>query len=367
LRWWLRFVAIQLVVTLALLEIALRVFNPLPFRVRGERIVLPVFHRATYRTVGPRLDPVVYNTRNSLGFRGPEPPRDFARSVSIVTIGGSTTECRLLTDGKTWPDALARKLSGSIPNVWVNNAGFDGHSTHGHAVLLEQAVVALHPAIALFLVGANDVGVPDPNAVDQTLVANPGRMRRAAQRLFEHVEVLALAQNLWRYSQARREGLGHAWTTIDTAETLVMSAPEIDAEVSRRAPAVEGYKQRLARLIEISRGAGIEPVFMTQPALYPHIDIYTGKNTATLRVSDRGNGELDARLNDMNNNATREVARRESVFLIDLAREMPADSRLYYDFVHYSNEGAALVGEIVARHLGPFLRSRFSDRLQRVE
>ena len=354
-------------VTLALLEIALRVFNPLPFRVRGERIVLPVFHRATYRTVGPRLDPVVHNTRNSLGFRGPEPPRDFDRYLSIVTIGGSTTECRLLTDGKTWPDALSRQLAATIPNVWVNNAGFDGHSTHGHAVLLEQAIVSLRPTIALFLVGANDLGVPDPNAIDRTLVANPSATRRMAQRLFEHVEVLALAQNLWRYNQARREGLGHAWTSIDTAETQVMSAQEIEREVARRAPAVEGYKQRLSRLIAISRRAGIEPVFMTQPALYPHVDLHTGKNTANLKVSDRGNGALDARLNDMNNDATREVAQREGVLLIDLARALPPDSRFYYDFVHYSNEGAALVGEIVARNLEPFLRSRFSDRLPRVE
>ena len=365
--WWLRFAAIQCVLTLLLLEAALRIYNPLPFRVRGDRIVLPAFERTTYRTVGPRLDPVVHTVRNSLGFRGPEPPRDFERHLTIVTIGGSTTECRLLTDGKTWPDALARKLAKMSPNVWVNNAGFDGHSTFGHAVLLEQAIVPLHPKVALFLVGANDIGVADANPVDRRLAATPAAWRKAAAGVFERVEVLGLAQNLWRYARARKQGLGHAWTSIDLAQTEVMPSDALEAEVGRRAPAVAGYRERLRRLIEICKQAGIEPVFITQPTLYPHVDRFTGKDTATLRVSDRGNGALDGRLTDLNNDATRAVAKQEGIVLIDLARTMPPDSRLYYDFVHYSNDGAALVGDIVARELGPFLRSRFSDQLQRVE
>ena len=42
----------------------------------------------------------------------------------------------------------------------------------------------------------------------------------------------------------------------------------------------------------------------------------------------------------------------------DAAREMPKDSRLFYDFMHYSNDGAARLGEIVAGHLGPWLTTR---------
>jgi hypothetical protein len=104
--------------------------------------VLPAFHQTTYRTVGPRLDPVVHVTRNSLGFRGPEPPRDFERYLSIVTIGGSTTECRLLSDGKTWPDALARKLAEISPNIWLNNAGSMGTRRTGTRCCSSEGGVA---------------------------------------------------------------------------------------------------------------------------------------------------------------------------------------------------------------------------------
>ena len=40
--WWLKFAIVQIVAVFLLLEIALRVYNPLPVRVRGNEIVLPV-------------------------------------------------------------------------------------------------------------------------------------------------------------------------------------------------------------------------------------------------------------------------------------------------------------------------------------
>src|SRR5437867_1318204 len=94
------------------LEIALRIYNPFPFRIRGDRIVLPVNQRYAFSHAGAtKLDPVNHVTKNSLGFRGPEPPRDWSGSFTILTVGGSTTECLFLSDGKTWTDQLARRAT----------------------------------------------------------------------------------------------------------------------------------------------------------------------------------------------------------------------------------------------------------------
>ena len=108
---------IPVVVFLLALEIGLRIYNPFPFRVRGDRIVLPVHQRYTIAHTGAaRLDPVTHVTKNSLGFRGPEPPRDWSRRVTLLTIGGSTTECLFLsvvsrrcdpTSGSTTPASKA--------------------------------------------------------------------------------------------------------------------------------------------------------------------------------------------------------------------------------------------------------------------
>jgi hypothetical protein len=39
------------------------------------------------------------------------------------------------------------------------------------------------------------------------------------------------------------------------------------------------------------------------------------------------------------------------VTVIDLSREMPKNSKYYYDFIHFTNEGARLVSEILFKHL----------------
>ena len=83
------------------------------------------------------------HTKNSLGFRGAPPPRDFPDYLTIITIGGSTTECFYLSDGRTWPDLLGQNLSREFNRVWVNNAGLDGATTYRHLILMEDYVVTL--------------------------------------------------------------------------------------------------------------------------------------------------------------------------------------------------------------------------------
>ena len=41
--------------------------------------------------------------------------------------------------------------------------------------------------------------------------------------------------------------------------------------------------------------------------------------------------------------------------VIDLSREMPKNSKYYYDFIHFTNEGAQLVSKILFTHLEPVL------------
>ena len=103
--------ALVIVSFLVALEIGLRIHNPFPFRVRGDHIILPAHQKYTISHTGAiKLDAVTHVTKNSLGFRGPEPPRDWSERLTILTIGGSTTECLFLSDGKTWTDQLTRRF-----------------------------------------------------------------------------------------------------------------------------------------------------------------------------------------------------------------------------------------------------------------
>ncbi len=61
------------IMVLLMMEVALRIYNPFHFRLKGDKILLPINERETIiNRINPKLDPVTAITRNSLGFRGPE-------------------------------------------------------------------------------------------------------------------------------------------------------------------------------------------------------------------------------------------------------------------------------------------------------
>jgi lysophospholipase L1-like esterase len=357
-------VALSIAIAVVLLEICLRVYNPFPFRVRGDRIILPAGQSYTFHNAGARkLDPVVHHTKNSLGFRGPEPPRDWPSRLAVVTIGGSTTECLFLSDGKTWTDQFARRLGAVRPDAWVNNAGLDGQSTFGHLILVRDVMATLRPNYALFLIGVNDVAQDRANSYD-TALAPPARsaLHAAWIAIADHIELAGVVQNLLRARRARDAGFGHSEIDPRTERTLVIDEAKMAAEVERhRKNYVAAFADRVASLVALCRTSHITPVLITQPALFGEaMDPATGVDLRTLQSSGGANGLLDWRLLDLYNDVTRRVGREAGVLVIDLAHELPKDSRLFYDYVHFTNDGAVRVGDIVFTRFAAFLSRRTS-------
>ena len=48
-----------------------------------------------------------------------------------------------------------------------------------------------------------------------------------------------------------------------------------------------------------------------------------------------------------------------------MAEELPKSSRLFYDFYHFTNQGAEEVATIVFRHLESYLRRIYPDLVER--
>ena len=242
------------------LEVALRIYNPFPFRVRGDRIVLPVHQSYTFTHEGAKkLDPVNHVTKNSLGFRGPEPPRDWSRWLTILTIGGSTTECLFLSDGKTWTDQLARRVAAVRPDAWINNAGLEGHSTFGHLVLLRDFVVSMRPSVAIFLIGTNDMSLASERPIDRAL--NPENLsagHRALTFAADHSEIGAVAENLVRMARTHRAHLGDG--ELHLAETKTRDVD--DAAAARmlddhQSKYLGDYARRIEAMLDLCRKNGI--------------------------------------------------------------------------------------------------------------
>jgi lysophospholipase L1-like esterase len=346
----------------ALLEAFVRLYPPFELRVRGSHLQLSVNVRRTVRNDSiPKLDPDISYATNSLGFRGPDPPADWNERLTLVAIGGSTTECRYLDESRTWPARLNVKLEGDFPDVWINNAGLDGHSTRGHRVLLDQLVGPLKPRWVLYLVGLNDVGLADASSDDMRLLRQPAAgdswIRWAYIEFVNHSAACALADNLRRHLAARRAGLTHG--NVDHVQLRLDAATGLETSDDQRQALVErhqrdflpGYEARLRDLLLATRAYGSEPVLITQTALYGDaIDDETHVDLGRVKV-----GEIDGltqwRVLEAYNDVTRRVGRELNVPIIDLARQLPKSSRYYYDYAHYTNAGAEAVADVVFKGL----------------
>ena len=358
-RWRRRVIyGVYLVVaTLVLMEVALRIYNPFHFRLKGDKILLPINERETIvNRINPKLDPVIINTRNSLGFRGPEARTGRAQVLTVITIGGSTTECHFLSDSLTWSYLLGRKIADSVPGVWLNNAGLDGQSTFGHIVMLNDYVKKLHPTVVVFLTGINDVESSGPSFHDK--LYQRGAYPDLKHFIFNNSEVLNLGLNLWRGWRAKRfNNTTNGMMVLDSVRRLAVADSVAQARVGAQGPYLEGYRTRLNALADTCLAWHIVPVFMTQPDQFGYgRDPVTGADLAAFPVDSSVNGALLWAMLERYNDVVRRMCADRGLPMIDLARLMPKNSLYFYDMSHFTNAGAEEVAGLLAPPMIRILR-----------
>lgn len=340
------------VFSLVVIEIVLRIYNPFIFTVAGDKVILPENRRYEIVLKGvPKLEEKILHTKNSIGMRGEEPPENFADALTLVTIGGSTTESFYITDGKPWPRRLEARLRAHAPKTWLGNAGYSGHSTYGHIFLMEQFVSMLRPDVAIFLIGINELGLTSQRSFDKSLnraALNFDNFKSGIRSLLLKSEVAVLGLNLYRRFKASRLNFTKTQTDFVTVRRV-----EPDANKSKRIIAehleeyVRAYEARLRTLTKLTVDAGIMPILVTQPLVYgPDKDPTTG-----LWLGDVASAQHDGitlwRVLELYNDTTRRIAAEKNILLVDLGHLFPKDSKYYYDHVHFTVLGSDLVAKII--------------------
>ena len=355
-----------IIVSLLLLEIGLRLYNPFETRVKGDRIILPASRQYifTNKTVSG-IDSNIVHTKNKLGFRGPGiPSKGLDNYLSIISVGGSTTECFYLSDGKDWPAVLQDLLKNSFHNVWINNAGLDGHSTFGHSVLLNDHLSSIRPKVILFLIGTNDVGKEGFSGHVLSHVRDGLRFNSLEvfmKSVSAYSEAASLALNTYRYIKARFYGLPHRNIDIKKLDKITYSEEELEKKTQlHHQKYLPSYRARLMQLVADSRKMNAEPIFVTQPVLFgPSVDPITGVDLGHIDVNGES-GRAAWQILQEYNMVLKEVGMEEDVLVIDLAGELERRSD-YYDFTHYTNKGSEEVARILYQHLKPHFDQHYSE------
>lgn len=368
-------------ISLILLEVLLRIYNPFFFSIRGSNFVPPTNTKYIYENIKiSGVSDEITISKNSLGFRGEEPPINFDEYFTILAVGGSTTESVYNSDGGDWPNLVSDNLKQKFSNIWVNNAGFNGHSTFAHLLVMRDSVVKIKPKLVLFLIGVNDIG-------DSWSVNGTAGLRDWDKKYFnynqtpkdslsledffwdmgEYSEVSALLASYIKRNKAISKGLiTEEFGDVGHRDYIPKKILDLEDSYIERSIAwhkenyIPDYSKRIEKLISISKNNNITPIFITQPALYGNlIDPTSGVNLAKMKINDGVNGELAWKILQLYNSITKKIGNQNNIFVIDLASEMPKDSKYYYDPIHYTDLGSKEISNVISRHLINYLSSNF--------
>jgi len=342
---------------LVVLEVGLRIINPFEMRVRGNQIILPVNKVYELRNIQvPGLQQEVRHTKNSLGFRGPEPKEAHPEAIRIFAIGGSTTESFYQPDGYDWPAIAENVLLANGLNVWMNNAGLDGHSTFGHNILLNDFLIDLKPDIILVMAGLNDVSRLEMDETNIRRGLQFGSRREVVTSLAHYSEIMATMLHLHRVYVASRQGLRHAFLDFSSLGEIEYPFNHIDEVLEYQEEwFLDGFRARLTAFVETSLRNEIKPVLITQAtAVGFGIDPHTGIDLAAVDLGGFS-GALFWSMVEQYNDVIREIAKKNDLLLIDLARELYKNTLFFYDAVHMTDAGAAETGQIIGTRLSEWL------------
>ena len=299
-------------------------------------------------------------SRDKYGLRGLKgSPSD----ITILTMGGSTTDQRYLADGTTWQDAMEQAFEKAGDKVDVVNAGIDGQSTVGHMHNFDQWIVNIPDFSAryiLFYVGVNDFYVEDGGQYDSDL------LRDDPLREFANRSALVTGAKILRdLLRSRGDGAvdmkpGHSFGGADTSTYVNTRALAECCTDAKLVAGMTGLGKRIERLAGLAREAGAEPVFVTQrTALWQRRDgqIYGAPSLSYAPPSilaDLGpiTGVDRYDIEAFQARTVMQACEAAKAICIDLFSEIDFDLQTdFYDSVHNTPHGAARIGTFLHEKL----------------
>lgn len=335
-----------------LLEVFLRVFTPTP--IFHTDLALYPFKKLVLHPTLLGVPGKVLHTTNEWGMRGDPIPEDWDERFTILAIGGSTTHCYYLPDDKTWPARLQAELRGADPNVMVQNAGLDGHSTRGHLLMMETVVPRIRPDMVVLLVGLNDLSYSINE--QHLLFGNPNERTGGGYYVYAKSR---LVQLLYKWFQVyvnkaavvRPESVG---SPEGYHRTPLLDPTPLPESLESILPSLEEFQSNVRLIIKRAREINVTPVFLAQPHLFddtPYWEeiqwtaYWLGRQKYTISAA------TFARMQTVFNEALLEICEAEKIPCLDLGAAVPHDQKYFYDSAHFNEAGARRVGREVSDFL----------------
>lgn len=261
--------------------------------------------------------------------------------LSVVFLGGSTTECHFMDEEARFPYLAGRQLEALLgKKVNAYNTGQAGNNTLHCNLILQAKVLPMRPQFAVLMECINDL----------TFLAVLGDYwSPSATRGVIHDKDYNFAKR-WIIDNL----IGHKKTTADASDEFAgQRAPAQNLSPERIS---REYRKNLELFVYLCRLHGITPVLMTQfnrftPELPENL---TRQMQPVFQRWGISYGQYRDCYNALNE-TVRQVAAERGALVIDLDRMVPKNSDTMYDVVHLNAEGSRLVAGIVAKAIAASL------------
>jgi len=311
-----------------------RVYDPFAYRIPQPGLVetfeSPAGGRVTIRF-------------NELGMRGPslrEPlPAD---ALTLVFLGGSTTENYHLALSETFPELVGRELGRRLGRpVRVLNAGMSAATSSVSLARLQHQVLDLEPTLVVVMHAINDL-----------LSGFHPRFRRDGR----HLPRPALAGT-------RPRSYLLDWLRRRSAATSSKSSQRVRYDAWEDFPALAVFARNLRSMAAIAAAHGIPILFLTQATAYT--DEPPPGEEERLQMADRMLGGMTtppdvpslARGMRAFNAAVMALPASPGVRTFDLAGRLPRSADLIFDECHLTREGNRRVAAELTAVIEEMLRA----------
>lgn len=296
---------------------------------------------ATYPLHKGRFKFGQYST-NNMGFaNGDKGDRDVVIPkpeglLRINCIGASTTGNYLDENGYgfSYPLELEKILKSQLAvPVEVNNCGQGGYNSVDILVRFAIQVIDTHPDIVVIYHAYNDIRAyltkgfeSDYSHVRCNLGDNYGKFALASRIPYIPLKFINCLINIWLPANIRNSLLEQV--TIGDFDT------GLDFSLG-----LKTYQRNLQHVIDLCRSNGIKVILST----YCHF-LYDEIKAESLHM-------LYAKIVKEENNIMRNLARKNSLILVDNADLVPNDERYFVDSIHFTPEGMQLIAKNIANEV----------------
>lgn len=255
--------------------------------------------------------------------------------IDILTVGGSTTGQRYITEGSTWQDVIQRNFMSTGKHVVVANADIDCQSSFGHIKYFDwwfPNISGLRPKYSLFYIGLNYFFKEEGLGYDSLRDDNNSSFLRL---LKERSSLYHLARTLYGIYQADfKQKIGH--NSVDFNKVNWTAVPLQTSHDPLMNVRLKEYSARLSFLTDKMLAFHSISIFVTQPARKFRLNtgIIEGSNDIMIYNGAKVNGVDFFHMMKMLDAVTISVCNNNRAICIDMAGDTLWDDDVYFTISH---------------------------------